>query len=40
MRNVPRYLWDVDSKLLLQMEEEMEELDSRLTEYFKTVSKT
>jgi hypothetical protein len=32
MRNVKRYLWDVDSKSLLHMEEEMEELDSRLSE--------
>jgi len=32
MRNVKRYLWDVDSKVLLKMEEEMEELDSRLSE--------
>jgi len=32
MRNVKRHLWDFDSKVLLRMEEEMEELDSRLSE--------
>jgi len=40
MRNVKRYLWDTDPKTMLRLEEDMEELDSRLQEYFNTVSKT
>lgn len=40
MRNVKRYLWDTDPKVILRLEEDMEELDSRLQEYFNSVSKT
>lgn len=40
MRNVKRYLWETDPKAMLRLEEDMEELDSRLQEQFNTVSKT